>query len=519
MKLRFFQYLEASALANIDQEIESEVLPYVKTFNALPDQVQAEARYVAETLNPVEYFNNLYGAWKDHNELARTIDGYLFQIYSGQLSPDSCFALKQARKLLEQAFETEHRKRVYSAGVKIALDRYIQLALERYNLSQKGFYILLTPGVMNFWTSYQGEHAEYVYAEKTSANGIGAIKDRLCKMFHAEEEIIFSSRLKKDFGEIQDYTPSQLKLIIDEFQKYKSNVRELVVKGFYLTLGRPDLEYIQKIISYDNCQEYLFGCNLYGIPDLYLRRLMIQTLVNRAVIDSRDGVFFYSKDELMKGLNHMITSLEKTVSVCQEQEKEPSVFLQTRGTTCGVACMMMAMNYFLGTPLNSVLEGKLRRKLKMKKYDLIPALNLATYAKQHGLDVAVFHQDSDKFWDFLRMHHEDIFHQQEAAYARALSHGIKPNHDKITVDAMINALNAGKLLIYGIFLDDNIKHALLIYMHKQGIFYVVDPLFGKRTFTTDELMYAGNLDTGRWYISVGIKQNNSHERSNYNEHS
>jgi hypothetical protein len=247
---------------------------------------------------------------------------------------------------------------------------------------------------------------------------------------------------------------------------------------------------------------------LYGIPDLYLRRLIIDTLVKHAVIDKRDGVLFYSKDELVEGLNNMITSLEKAGSGHHKHQKEPAVFLQTRSTTCGVACMMMAMNYFLGTPLNAVLEGKLRRKLKMKKYDLIPAVNLATYMKQRGLEVAVFHQDSHKFWDFLRMHNEDIFHQQEAAYTRALSHGIKPNLNKITVDDLINALNAGGLIIYGIFLDENIKHALLIYKYKQGIFHVIDPLVGKRTFTPDELMHAGNLDTGRWYISVGIKQTN-----------
>ena len=420
------------------------------------------------------------------------------------MAPDSS-ALCQGRRLIEQAFETEHRKRVYSAGVKIALDRYIQAAVEKSKLSQDDLYILLTPGVMNFWTSYQGEHVEYIYAAKTSSN-VNSIKERLCKMFHAEEEIVFSSRFKRDFCEIQDYTPSQLELMSEEFQQLKSKVSALGIKGFYLTLGRPDLKYIQKLISYDNFHEYLFGYNLYGIPDLYLRRLIIDTLIKHAVIHKRDGILFYSQDELVEGLNSMITSLEKAGSGHHKHEKEPAVFLQTRSTTCGVACMMMAMNYFLGTPLNAVLEGKLRKKLKMKRYDLIPAFNLATYIKQRGLEVAVFHQDPQKFLDFLRMHNEDIFHQQEAAYTRALSHGIKPHHDKITVNDLINALNTGRLLIYGIFLDENIKHALLIYKYEQGIFHVIDPLVGKRTFTADELMDAGNLDTGRWYISVGIKK-------------
>jgi len=506
MKFRFFQYLAASTLANLDQEIASEVLPYVKTFNALPDQIQVEARYVAETLNPVEYFNNLSGAWKDHNELASTIDDYLFQIYSGQLSPDSCFALKQARELLERAFATEHNKRIYSAGVKIALDRYIESAIARYNLLPDELYILLTPGVVNFWTSYRGEHAEYIYATKKSPRAASALRECLCKRFHAEEEAIFNSRLGRDFREFHDYTLSELNWIIKEFQACKAKVNELGIKGFYLTLEKPDLKYVQRIISYDNYEEYLFGYNLFGIPDLYLRRQMINTLVNHGAIDKRNGVLFYSKDELLKGLNVMIASLEKAgTGVNQKPPKQPAVFLQTRNTTCGVACMMMAMNYFLDTPLNPVWEGKLRRQLKMKKYDLVPAINLAAYMKQQGLEVAVFHQGAQKFWESIRLSNEDIFCEQQTAYARALRRGIKPNDGAVTVDAMLEALNADKLLIYGIALNESIKHAVLIYKHEQGFFYVNDPLAGQRIYSPSDLWRAGDLDTGRWYISVGIK--------------
>ncbi len=81
---------------------------------------------------------------------------------------------------------------------------------------------------------------------------------------------------------------------------------------------------------------------------------------------------------------------------------EPPVFLQTRATTCGVSCLMMVLGALKGHELNSQIEGKIRKQLKMKGYDLVPAISLAEYLKKQGLEVEAYHQNSGLFWQHIR---------------------------------------------------------------------------------------------------------------------
>ena len=165
--------------------------------------------------------------------------------------------------------------------------------------------------------------------------------------------------------------------------------------------------------------------------------------------------------------------------------------------------MMMIMNYFLGTPLSTAWEGKLRKKLKLHRYDLIPAINLAYYMAQQGLEVNVRHQDSHKFWSRIRLFNEDIYLQLQAAHSRERKYNTKFGFGPISKKDIIDELRNGRLLIYGTFLSENIKHALLVYKHEGDLFYLIDPLIGRKTCTEDELIKVGDLDTGRWYIAVG----------------
>src|SRR5947209_6593124 len=187
----------------------------------------------------------------------------------------------------------------------------------------------------------------------------------------------------------------------------------------------------------------------------------------------------------------------------REEEREPSVFLQSTSITCGVACTMMIVNYYMSTPLNTQWEGELVRKLKLERYDIVPAISLAAYMSQQGLVVRVKHQDDHKFWEFLRLRNEDMFLQQKAAFARARQHDIEFDFNPISINDILSEVAKGRLLIYGITLMGGIKHALLVYKYNDGLFYVIDPLAGTVTYTEHELMQAGDLDTGRWYISVG----------------
>lgn len=186
------------------------------------------------------------------------------------------------------------------------------------------------------------------------------------------------------------------------------------------------------------------------------------------------------------------------------QTIEPSIFLQTRYTTCGVACLMMALNA-LGKdmPLTKGSEGELFRSMRVKGYDLVPAISLATYARRQGLTVAATIEDGPRdFWTFWRNTDPHMYEAQENAYARARAAGVTIDHNPVDAEVLKRSLSEGNLLIVGIDMGDGIKHALLVYGWEDGKFILVDPLSGRRQVPEERLVADMQMEFGKWFIAI-----------------
>lgn len=499
-KFAFFKHLERSTLEAIDDEIRKEVLPFVKQFASLDPKIQNEAINEASTLPPTVYSFKLRSSWREHNRIAFLIDSHLGVALNTELSLDPTKdLLTRERELLEVAFYAENAKRVYSAGVKHALQRYWQESVSRYNLLPDDLMVLFTPWNGDFWTNYQRDHLRYVLGLRENPQLAEGLKGAVINKYHASEQAVFEGRLKKGFSHLFGQTTVGLQQLLDSYGGLDERRRENFVRGVYLTLERPDLRAIQEIVSYDNLEEYLFACNLYGIPDLFLRKLVISRLVGRGLVDERKGVLFYTREELVEGLGQMIAKLERQNGGIRKFD----IFLQTRPTTCGVACMMMVMHHFLhGPSLNSSVEGRLRRKLRLRRIDIVPVTGLASYMKEKGLDVLVNHEDPERFWSFLRETNQDHYEQQVKAYDKAKKKGVIFTFSPITSGLIKAELNKRRLIIFGVTLEGNIKHAIVIHSYKDGKFETVDPLLGTRVFTEKALIATGKMDTGGWFVSV-----------------
>ncbi len=182
----------------------------------------------------------------------------------------------------------------------------------------------------------------------------------------------------------------------------------------------------------------------------------------------------------------------------------PSIFLQTRYTTCGVACMMMALSA-LGSEikLTEGSEGDIFRKLRVDGYDLVPIVSLGAYASKKGYTVTVVIEDGPlDFWEFWRNTDSCMYEAQELAYAQARAAGTSIERLFITIESMKESLSAGRLIIAGINLGDGVKHALLVFGWENGFFSLIDPLSGMKKFPEQEFHEKMQTEFGRWLLEI-----------------
>lgn len=189
-----------------------------------------------------------------------------------------------------------------------------------------------------------------------------------------------------------------------------------------------------------------------------------------------------------------------------KNSKNITPFLQTRPTTCGVACIMMVLNHYQNAPLTSKEEGRLRKKLKLNRFDIVPVISLASYLKDKGLLVQVRHDDPQKFWKKMDSEFpEDFSAQMRKRHSTASNQGIKIERGAIETTEILNALNARKLILLGTETTEGIKHAILLHNADGNTVSYVDPLYGELRASIDEIMLRARMDVGTWFISISEK--------------
>lgn len=309
---KMYQYMDSSVLRGIDLTIRNEVLPYVKQFKSLPTDIQEDAKSVAEQESINCFFNNLKESWRQHNRTAMEVDAFLALFYGGRVALNDVSTLRHARRLIAEAFAVERKKRVYSAGVKSALEYHLPLLTDRFCLSQDDLNILLSIGRLNFWMYRYGEHCLYLLAKMEGNPRAKKIKKNIINVFHAGEHILFSSRID-DICRRVSGSRSLLEKEVINYERLARRARDIGIQGGYLTLGRADLKSVQGLIQYDNLDEYLFGYNLYGVPDLLLRKEVTRFLTGLGYLVELPSVLQYTEEEILSGLHEV----EKCKYRCQ----------------------------------------------------------------------------------------------------------------------------------------------------------------------------------------------------------
>lgn len=302
MHLQFVSLLGTDAFRQLDDIVRDEVAPYVSTLNALPSSIQRQARDVADEY-PCDFFINLKRAWRAHNELALELSKFLIDLYSANISWTSSSTLVAAQALLGHAYDTEDQKRIYSAGVKLALDRYIGVCTRRYHLNENDVGLLLSCWRPDFWSYRLGVHAKLCLAERCAGEPSLTLRQKIALDLHGGETLLLRERLARPpLVSLCSMSKRELAAILLEIKEINERTKEFSRRGCYLVMGRPDLRAIQGIIQYDNFYEHVFGYSRYGLPDFFFRKEVCWLLQRRGLLEYKPSVVLYSRDELHKGL-------------------------------------------------------------------------------------------------------------------------------------------------------------------------------------------------------------------------
>lgn len=163
---------------------------------------------------------------------------------------------------------------------------------------------------------------------------------------------------------------------------------------------------------------------------------------------------------------------------------------------------MMILHHFRGDELKSSIEGKFRKKLKLKGYDLMPAISIASYLKKEGFSVFVHHQNPSLFWDGLRKIDPILFDLQIERYRYASMAGVNvDNRTEINAEILQSYIDMGALIICGIEFV-GVKHAVLLCEINDRKALYLDPISGRQLVFIDTLLESMKTSFGTWCIAV-----------------
>lgn len=186
----------------------------------------------------------------------------------------------------------------------------------------------------------------------------------------------------------------------------------------------------------------------------------------------------------------------------------------TKFETCGISCMMMALDYFgIEFPKKSK-EPIYYRRYKVQKQKGTLGSAIAFALAERGLDVKIVHS-SENYLDNKDGYYSEelynIFLEQHKKYIKKGGF-LSETGAKINCDAIKNELSEEKLVILQTFIEgdadgihDRVMHWILIYGFENEIFKVCDPGCGKITLSEKEVLEYMETPFGRTYISVGEK--------------
>ena len=452
---------------------------------------------------PAVFLRRLQDRWKWHNcyyeKLLEPAFQTLIKNNEKELSPTE---IDDLIKVYITSCLVDEATLVMSGAIKKYIDyNYEKISISDENSSElQAKYMLITPPIETFFAQYQFDHLYYIYMIKVKDKNVWEFKKHLKSKYHANDELIFQSRFKKDFFKYINFSEKE---ILKEIKKY-TIPDDYKIRHAYFTLEHPDRKAFRDIIVYDNLDEKLISSNLIGISGFLLRKKILEYLNNSQILPNNGFIYEFNNDIVISALE----KLKQERNIKMDKDIKP---YKQRGDTCAIACLMMALEYYhIMDKANWHDEKRLYKVYGSKYMAGTPFSALAFHLSKNGLDIAIYHSDKNLFNNNNKNLSENDFNLAMDEYKvyldRAISKGTRVING-VNIDAKLlkEQLKDGKTIILAGELT-NAYHAILISGYEDDKFIVCDPLYKtKQIKSADELNKFMDTSIGKWFIAISDK--------------
>lgn len=379
-----------------------------------------------------------------------------------------------------------------TAAIKPHLNLWIEQIGATLTEEERGF--LLTPPRETFFAEYTQDHLNYILCMRHDPVKAQELKSALLEKYHADDEDIFSGRMKK-LAHYEAWTDDDLTKAIGELsidEGYK-------IGHFYSTLERPQLKGIRDTLIYDNYEEYLILMSLIGISGYVLRKRVLQYLNDSKILPNEGSIYEFSDDEVLQGLSKLKEYRRQVL------HKDVRPYKQT-DLTCGAASLLMAFDYYGILKESRENEDLLHSTSKSAYIDGEHFSGLALEAANKGLETLLIHSYPEMFRNNGVMP-EALFNKLMDEYnayldeAKAKGTEVR-NGQQITSQLIKGLLERDYLVLIAGQMGSYLHAVLSVGYNEQGII-VKDPIDGS-THVADEAELNKFMDSpiGRWVLAI-----------------
>lgn len=489
---------------NIDKILEEQLFKANRSYSE-KNKIVKELMDIELKKSSIDFLKELDYRWNWHNSFyEELLEPSYFELMNSRLQELTPKQIQEFIEIYKTCLLVDEVTLVSSASIK----KHLEYQLPKMNLDSEGLsfeeerYLMLTPPIETFFNQYHIDHLTYLKMLKENNKNAKKYKEILLNKYHANDEIIFESRLNRDFNNLISLDENSLQQEIDSY-KLKD---EFKIKSFYYTLEHPDRKAYRDILVYDNITEKFIGFTLIGISGFLFRKRILSYLNESKILPNEGYIYEFDDKEVLESLDKLKKISDK--KMC----KNVNTYRQT-DDTCAIVCMMSVLEYFDKIKkMDRKQEIDFYRQLKSKVLIGTPFSSIAEYLVNNDFSVELIHSDKNLFHNnnYLKT---EIFNLGMNEYRHYLNKAINGGAElttccELTPDLIRNKLKQNQFVMlagnHGIYL-----HSILVCGYDKENFIALDPSTGKIEYkTSDEISRFLKTPIGEWGLIIKKKELN-----------